>query len=69
LGFILDEITGDEVDRVYLEVRVSNSAAIGLYEKFGFKQSGTRKSYYRGPQSREDAILMELMGSSTLSTF
>ena len=41
---------------VSLEVRVSNSAAIALYEKAGFKEEGRRKSFYRDP--REDALIM-----------
>lgn len=39
-----------------LEVRKSNAAAIGLYEKFGFQQVGIRKGFYSRP--REDAIIM-----------
>ena len=39
-----------------LEVRKSNAAAIGLYEKFGFQQVGLRKGFYSHP--REDAIIM-----------
>ena len=39
-----------------LEVRKSNAAAIGLYEKFGFQQAGLRKGYYQHP--REDALIM-----------
>ena len=39
-----------------LEVRKSNAAAIGLYEKYGFQQAGLRKGYYQHP--REDAIIM-----------
>jgi len=41
---------------VYLEVRVSNVAAIQLYKKFGFVASGIRARYY---QNGEDALLME----------
>ena len=41
-------------DKILLEVRESNAAARGLYEKFGFRQLGRRKSYYSGPQ--EDAL-------------
>ncbi len=39
-----------------LEVRASNSSAIELYERFGFKQVGIRTRYY---DAAEDAILME----------
>ena len=39
-----------------LEVRASNEAAIGLYEKLGFKEVGRRRGYYTEP--KEDAILM-----------
>lgn len=39
-----------------LEVRVSNKAAISLYEKYGFKQVGLRKAYYQ--DNHEDAYLM-----------
>ena len=50
---------GEEgTDRIFLEVRTSNEAAIGLYEKTGYKKTGIRKDYYRGP--REDALIMEL---------
>lgn len=45
--------------RVYLEVRVSNDQAQGLYKKLGFKCIGTRKDYYRAKSGREDAVLME----------
>lgn len=42
--------------QVMLEVRVSNKAAIRLYEKHGFYPVGRRKNYYRNPT--EDAHLM-----------
>lgn len=41
---------------VFLEVRESNSGAIGLYEKYGFVKSGMRKNYYHNPN--ENAVLM-----------
>ena len=41
---------------VTLEVRESNEAAIGLYQKHGFQKVGLRKKYYDLP--KEDAILM-----------
>jgi ribosomal-protein-alanine N-acetyltransferase len=39
-----------------LEVRVSNAAAIALYERFGFRNVGTRRRYYQ--DTGEDAIIM-----------
>ena len=42
---------------IYLEVRVSNLAAIGLYESFGFTNTGRRKRFY---SDGEDAFIMAL---------
>jgi len=39
-----------------LEVRVSNQAALSLYEKYGFRIEGYRKNYYASPS--EDAAIM-----------
>ena len=39
-----------------LEVRVSNQAAIGLYEKLGFASEGIRPNFYEKPT--EDAMIM-----------
>lgn len=39
-----------------LEVRVSNSSAIGLYTALGFKEVGKRKNFYSNP--KEDALIM-----------
>ena len=41
---------------VSLEVRVSNTTAISLYEKLGFKQEGRRPNFYREPD--EDALIL-----------
>jgi ribosomal-protein-alanine N-acetyltransferase len=39
-----------------LEVRVSNTIAIGLYKKLGFTEAGIRKGYYA--DNGEDALVM-----------
>ncbi len=39
-----------------LEVRVTNTAAIGLYESLGFKTAGIRPRFYERPC--EDAVIM-----------
>jgi ribosomal-protein-alanine N-acetyltransferase len=47
-----------DLRRVVLEVRISNTAAIGLYRKAGFTDIGLRRDYYPALNGREDAILM-----------
>jgi len=56
---------GDGCVMVFLEVRQSNQAAIALYEKLDFHQTGLRKNYYPAdPQQykngKEDAVIMVL---------
>lgn len=53
---ILRYLMDIKVKIVMLEVRESNIAARGLYEKFGFYKTGVRTGYYRLPT--EDAVLM-----------
>jgi len=43
-------------EKIFLEVRESNLAAICLYEKHGFKKCGVRKNFYHSPQ--ENGIIM-----------
>jgi hypothetical protein len=45
--------------RAFLEVRASNQAAIGLYQRLGFRAAGVRARYYTNPT--EEAVLMELV--------
>ncbi|WP_238348012.1 ribosomal protein S18-alanine N-acetyltransferase [Pseudoalteromonas citrea] len=70
-ALLLDFVTRSEAmsaENLFLEVRASNKAAIGLYEQAGFIESGIRKNYYPSHSGKEDAILMALalcfMGSS-----
>jgi len=50
-------VTADEAQRGYtLEVRVSNTGAIRLYERLGFTARGIRRGYYT--DNREDALIM-----------
>lgn len=43
---------------VFLEVRQSNAAAIGLYQSANFDVIGRRPDYYPTQQGREDALVM-----------
>ena len=53
----LFELTASDDRRGYtLEVRVSNTAAIALYERLGFEPRGVRRGYYT--DNREDALIM-----------
>lgn len=42
--------------QMFLEVRTDNTAALGLYESYGFKEIGVRKGYYQ--PSGADAYTM-----------
>lgn len=50
------------IEAFTLEVRVSNSPAIHVYEKFGFRSEGIRPGFYEKP--REDALIMWRRGNS-----
>lgn len=43
---------------LFLEVRVSNAAAIALYRSCGFVDLALRHSYYPARDGREDALIM-----------
>jgi ribosomal-protein-alanine N-acetyltransferase len=53
--------SGEKIERIFLEVRPSNLAAIALYSKRGFNEIGVRKGYYPAIDGdREDAIMFAL---------
>jgi ribosomal-protein-alanine N-acetyltransferase len=58
LTVILKEVRGKGATFVTMEVRPSNTPAVSLYRKLGFKVLGTRKGYYSNPV--EDACVMGL---------
>lgn len=57
------------LERILLDVRESNLAAIAFYEKHGFVRDGMRKGYYPATAGhpRENAILMSKVVGETLS--
>jgi [ribosomal protein S18]-alanine N-acetyltransferase len=52
---LLQAAVDRELARATLEVRVDNTAAIQLYEKFGFQVAGRRKKYY---DNTDDALIL-----------
>jgi len=68
-GDLMDELiakaTVGGAEKILLEVRASNVAAISLYQSCGLEIWSTRKSYYSNPL--EDAVLMiKKIGKSAL---
>jgi [ribosomal protein S18]-alanine N-acetyltransferase len=55
---VLGELRLDGVEDAELEVRASNGAALGMYERAGFREVGRRRGYYREPI--EDAVLLRM---------
>ncbi len=53
---IMDDAKRRGATRATLEVRISNAAAVGLYEKAGFTSVAMRRKYY--PDNGEDALVM-----------
>jgi [ribosomal protein S18]-alanine N-acetyltransferase len=56
LQHVLREAVARGVSRATLEVRASNSAAIALYQRLGFRITSTRTRYYTQPE--EDALIL-----------
>lgn len=60
LRHLIGEAINKACSAFYLEVRVSNHAAIALYRTEGFNEVGVRPNYYPAMSGREDALLMTL---------
>jgi len=54
----IESVTASGVDEFWLEVKKNNLEAIGLYLKFGFKNTGVLKAYY---SDGSDAVRMHLV--------
>lgn len=53
---VMERMADQGMERMTLEVRVSNSPAQRLYKRLGFALAGIRKGYYA--DTREDAMIM-----------
>lgn len=56
LTYLMQEGNREGVSAYTLEVRISNEAAIHMYEKLGFVSEGIRPNFYEKPT--EDAMIM-----------
>lgn len=56
LNYLMMEGDREGVTAYTLEVRISNEAAIRMYEKLGFSSEGIRPNFYEKPT--EDAMIM-----------
>ncbi|SDC23711.1 MULTISPECIES: ribosomal protein S18-alanine N-acetyltransferase [unclassified Candidatus Frackibacter] len=53
---LFGRLVEEGVNKVTLEVRVSNQSARRLYTDYGFDEAGIRKNYYQ--DNKEDAVIM-----------
>jgi len=58
LEYMMQIARNHGAQNIFLEVRPSNVAAIGLYESIGFNEMAVRRNYYPAKNGHEDAILM-----------
>ena len=62
LDVAVAELRRTRVDRLFLEVRESNTPAISFYEKHKFRETGRRPGYYRNPDEAAVLMMKELIG-------
>ncbi len=58
LEFALEQARQRDCGSCFLEVRASNTAAYGLYERHGFNEIDRRRNYYPTASGHEDALVM-----------
>lgn len=63
-GLLLEQVVREAVARgvqqLFLEVRVSNTAAAALYSAHGFQEIGIRKNYYEEPREHARVLVRRL---------
>ena len=60
LEWIAEVARGHGAHTLLLEVRPSNTAALRLYQRYGFERVGLRRGYYPASEGREDALVMRV---------
>ncbi|MFQ3573330.1 MAG: ribosomal protein S18-alanine N-acetyltransferase [Thermodesulfovibrionales bacterium] len=56
ISTLLDKIRQKAIKRIFLELRLSNTEAVKLYQKYGFIRVAIRKNLYVSPS--EDGLFM-----------
>ena len=59
LQSLLEYAEQNRVQRIFLEVSVTNLPARALYNRFDFREIGQRKGYYQTPQGAVDALCLK----------
>jgi [ribosomal protein S18]-alanine N-acetyltransferase len=63
LNNMIEEAVSRNLESIWLEVRVSNTGAIRLYQNLGFVQVGLRRKYYQDTQEDAKVMFLALPGS------
>lgn len=64
ISYLLDQGKKRGIGRIVLEVRISNTPAIKLYESVGFQNAGIRKGFYEKPREDARIMILELIPTS-----
>ncbi len=59
LAYLLNHLSYKGIEKLFLEVRITNIPAVSIYQKYGFQQISVRKNYYRVGDSYEDALVLQ----------
>ena len=68
LNYLIAESAKYQLEKIFLEVRTSNIAAIKTYQNSGFSQIGTRQNYYRSEAGIESAMVFMLEINTALTS-
>ena len=60
LNYLIELAREQQVETIFLEVRISNEPAKRLYDRVGFNELGIRKNYYPAKDGREDALVLAM---------
>ena len=58
INYLTNQARQKDLGSIFLEVRISNTPAIHLYDNLGFNEIGLRRDYYPDSNGREDALVL-----------